>query len=93
MEALKRCGVPRSPRPYSSRFSLLHPYTAGVPHAVDLPADGSGRMLIICQPAGFDQFLAELITPSPAQLGDDSLLNELNLKYDIINLGGVPTRP
>jgi quercetin dioxygenase-like cupin family protein len=65
----------------------------GVPHAVDLPAGGIGRMLMIFQPAGFDQFLAELVTLTPAQLADEKLMVELSVKYDIINLGGVPARP
>lgn len=65
----------------------------GVPHAVDLPPGGTARMLMIFQPAGFDQFLAELVTLSEAQLADEKLMDELNLKYDIINLGGVPARP
>jgi hypothetical protein len=50
-------------------------------------------MLMIFQPAGFDQFLAELATLSEAQLADDKLMDELNVKYDIINLGGIPARP
>ena len=32
----------------------------GIAHAVALPPGGSGRMLMIFQPAGFDQYLAEL---------------------------------
>ena len=58
--------------------------------ALDLPAGGTARCLMIFQPAGFDQFLAELATLSDAQLADDRLMDELNRKYDIINLGAVP---
>ena len=64
----------------------------GVPHALDLPAGGTGRCLMIFQPAGFDQFLAELASLSATQLDDEDLLAELNRKYDIINLGDVPER-
>lgn len=43
----------------------------GVPHALDLPAGGTGRCLMIFQPAGFDQFLEELAGLSETQLADD----------------------
>jgi hypothetical protein len=45
------------------------------------------------QPAGFDQFLAELAGLSETQRADGSLMDALNNKYDIINLGDVPPRP
>jgi len=48
---------------------------------------------MIFQPAGFDQFLAELAALSEAQVADEKLMNGLNDKYDIINLGDVPPRP
>jgi quercetin dioxygenase-like cupin family protein len=64
----------------------------GVPHALDLPPGGTGRCLMIFQPAGFDQFLAELASLSAAQLGDEKLMAELNLQYDIVDLGDVPPR-
>ena len=53
---------------------------------------GTGRCLMIFQPAGFDQFLAELASLSATQLYDEDLMAELNRKYDIINLGDVPER-
>jgi hypothetical protein len=59
-------------------------------HALDLPAGGTARCLMIFQPAGFDQFLAELAGLSEQQLADDRLMDALNEKYDIINLGDVP---
>jgi quercetin dioxygenase-like cupin family protein len=61
----------------------------GVPHALDLPPGGTGRCLMIFQPAGFDQFLEELARLSVAQLADESLMAALNDKYDIVNLGNV----
>jgi mannose-6-phosphate isomerase-like protein (cupin superfamily) len=63
-----------------------------VPHALDLPANGTARMLMIFQPAGFDQFLAELSQMSDAQLADEKLMTALNERYDIVNLGPVPPR-
>ena len=48
---------------------------------------------MIFQPAGFDQFLAELAGLSDAQLADATLMAALNRKYDIVNFGDVPPRP
>jgi hypothetical protein len=59
----------------------------GVPHVLDLPRGGTGRCLMIFQPAGFDQFLAEIASLSETQLAEDKLMTALNEKYDIINLG------
>jgi quercetin dioxygenase-like cupin family protein len=64
----------------------------GIPHAVALPSGQTGRMLMIFQPAGFDQYLIELAALAPAELADERRMEELALKYDIINLGGVPPR-
>jgi hypothetical protein len=49
-------------------------------------------MLMIFQPAGFDQYLAELGRMSAADLADEQRMRDLELKYDIVNLGPVPTR-
>jgi hypothetical protein len=65
----------------------------GVPHAVELPRGRTGKMLMIYQPAGFDQYLVELAALSERQLADEKLMENLAVKYDIINLGGVPPRP
>ena len=65
----------------------------GIPHAVDLPPGRTGRMLMIYQPSGFDQYLAELKSMTDEQLADEKLMGELDVKYDIINLGGVPPQP
>jgi quercetin dioxygenase-like cupin family protein len=64
----------------------------GVAHAVDLPPDGTGRMLMICQPSGFDQYLVELSALSAEQQADEARMEALALKYDIVNLGDVPER-
>jgi hypothetical protein len=64
----------------------------GIPHAVALPGGQTGRMLMIFQPAGFDQYLVELAALSPDELADAKRMEALAVKYDIINLGGVPAR-
>ena len=65
----------------------------GVLHALDLPVGGTARCLMIFLPAGFDQFLAELAGLSKAQMADDALMDALNTKDEIINLGDAPQRP
>src|SRR5512132_866324 len=49
----------------------------------------SFRMLMIYQPSGFDQYLAELAALTPQQLEDEALTKRLDEKYDIVNLGPV----
>ena len=65
----------------------------GVPHACTM-AKGSeaGRMLMIYQPSGFDQYLAELASFKDADFADSAKMAALNEKYDIVELGGVPER-
>jgi hypothetical protein len=48
---------------------------------------------MIYQPSGFDQYLAEVKSMTDEQLADEKRMGELDVKYDIINLGSVPTRP
>jgi quercetin dioxygenase-like cupin family protein len=64
-----------------------------IPHAVDLPPGRTGRMLMIYQPSGFDQYLAELAAMTEQQLENPKVMERLDAKYDIINLGGVPAHP
>ncbi|MEM9097270.1 MAG: cupin domain-containing protein [Pseudomonadota bacterium] len=66
----------------------------GVPHACKV-AEGEteGRMLMIYQPSGFDQYLAEMAEMTDADFADEAKMATLNEKYDIIQLGGVPERP
>ena len=64
----------------------------GVPHAVDKPIGGPARMLMIIQPSSFDQYLEELSNCSEADFADNELMEELAVKYDIIDLGNVPSR-
>ncbi len=64
----------------------------GTPHALELPGEQTGKVLMIFQPAGFDQFLVELSKMTDEDFADDKRMEALNEKYDIINLGGVPPR-
>ena len=65
----------------------------GIEHAC-LLSDGctDARMLMIFQPSGFDQFLAELAEMNEADFEDDAKMKALNEKYDIVNIGPVPDR-
>jgi quercetin dioxygenase-like cupin family protein len=73
--------------------SCLH-IPAGVPHACKV-SEGSeaARMLMIFQPAGFDQFLAELDEMSESELNDPDKIEALSLRHDIINMGDMPEGP
>ncbi|PSL19743.1 cupin domain-containing protein [Shimia abyssi] len=66
----------------------------GVPHAC-MMANGCthARMLMIYQPSGFDQFLAEMAQMDEADFEDDAKMAALNEKYDIVNIGPMPDRP
>lgn len=63
----------------------------GIPHAVDRPGTNA-KMIMVIQPSGFDQYLAELGRCSEADLANELVMNALAEKYDIISLGGVPAR-
>lgn len=66
----------------------------GIDHACVISQDNtSARMLMIFQPAGFDQFLAELATMSEADFADSAKMKAVEEKYDIFNIGPVPDRP
>lgn len=66
---------------------------SGVPHEVELPPGGTGRMLMIYQPAGFDGYLAELSRMTEADFADTATMAALDAKYDIVALGSAPPRP
>jgi len=57
-----------------------------------LPEGKTGKLLMIFQPAGFDQFLKDLGALSEQELADEKRVTALSLKYDIVELGGVPPR-
>ena len=66
----------------------------GIEHACVL-AEGcsSARMLMIFQPSGFDQFLAELARMTKADYEDGAKMKALEARYDIVKIGPVPGRP
>jgi quercetin dioxygenase-like cupin family protein len=64
----------------------------GISHAVTLPAGQIGKMLMIFQPSGFDQYLEELAAMTQDDLVDAARMRDLELKHDIVNLGPVPAR-
>ncbi len=64
----------------------------GTPHAVVLQDGQTGKMLMIFQPSGFDQYLAELARMTEADFADEKRMEALSEKYDLINLGDVPAR-
>ncbi len=64
----------------------------GTPHAVVLPDGQTGKMLMVFQPSGFDQYLAELARMTEEDFADEKRMEALSEKYDLISLGGVPSR-
>ena len=65
----------------------------GVPHACELQKGTTdARMLMIFQPSGFDQYLEELSKLTDVDFANETTMTDLNEKYDIINLGDVPSR-
>ena len=65
----------------------------GVPHACKVANSKPARMLMIFQPSGFDEFLAELGKMKPEDFEDQGKMDALNKKYDIIPMGPVPGHP
>ena len=66
----------------------------GIAHACEMAnACKAARMLMIFQPSGFDQFLAEMATMAEAEFEDEAKMKALTDKYDIINIGPMPERP
>ena len=49
----------------------------------EVTCTGGARLVTIFTPGGFDRYLAELATLSPAQLDDGDVLRELGERYDI----------
>ena len=47
---------------------------------------------MIFQPSGFDQYLEELSKLTDVDFANETTMTDLNEKYDIINLGDVPSR-
>lgn len=64
-----------------------------VEHACRVADGKPAKMLMIFQPAGFDGFLEELSAMTDTDFADETKMNALNTKYDIIPLGPVPPHP
>ena len=64
----------------------------GIPHALSLADEQTAKLLMIFQPSGFDQYLAELAGLNEDDSADEMRARERDLRYDIVNLGGVPVR-
>ena len=65
----------------------------GVPHACKVAGGEPAKMLMIYQPSGFDGFLAEMSNFSDTDFADQSKMDALNAKYDIVPMGPVPEHP
>ena len=65
----------------------------GVPHACRTAGGKPAKMLMIYQPSGFDEFLAEMGRMSAADFEDAEKMAALNKKYDIVPIGPVPPHP
>jgi len=65
----------------------------GVPHACRVANGAPAKMLMIYQPAGFDEFLAEMAKMTDTDFANEAKMSALNAKYDIIPLGPVPEHP
>lgn len=65
----------------------------GVEHACIVSPDfTSAKMLMIYQPSGFDEFLAQLAQLDEADFEDKAKMKALEEAYDIVNIGPVPDR-
>ena len=65
----------------------------GIEHACEMSRGVTdARMLMIYQPSGFDEYLAELGKMTDADFEDTAKMAALNDKYDIVNIGPVPDR-
>ncbi|MEO1732134.1 MAG: cupin domain-containing protein [Pseudomonadota bacterium] len=62
----------------------------GVPHACKVADDAPAKMLMIYQPSGFDEFLAEMAQMTAEDFADNAKMSALNEKYDIVPMGPVP---
>ena len=60
-----------------------------IPHGFKVLGDTAARMLLLCTPGGFDQFVVELSEPAPAP-PDMAKLMTVAAKYSIDILGPLP---
>jgi quercetin dioxygenase-like cupin family protein len=60
-----------------------------IPHGFKVLGDAPARMLLLCAPGGFAQFVVEMSEPTPAP-PDMAKLMMLAAKYDVEILGPLP---
>jgi len=60
-----------------------------IPHGFKVLGDVSARMLLLCTPGGFEQFVVEMSAPTPAP-PDMAKLEALAAKYSIDLIGPLP---
>ena len=60
-----------------------------IPHGFKVVSDGPARMLLLCMPGGFEQFIVELSEPAPAP-PDMARLVAVAAKYNIEIHGPLP---
>lgn len=77
----------------ATKGACLH-VPADVEHACTL-SEGftASKMLMIFQPSGFDQYLAEIAAFSDDDFADEALMKKTFEKHDLIQLGPMPDRP
>jgi hypothetical protein len=63
-----------------------------VPHGFKVVGDAAARMLLLCCPGGFAQFVAEMSEPAPAP-PDMAKLMTLAAKYKVEIHGPLPEQP
>jgi quercetin dioxygenase-like cupin family protein len=63
-----------------------------IPHGFKVLGDAAARMLLLCAPAGFEQFVFELSEPAPAP-PDMAKLAAVAARFSIDILGPLPEQP
>jgi ketosteroid isomerase-like protein len=63
-----------------------------IPHGFKVLGDAPARMLLLCTPGGFDQFVVEMSEPTPAP-PDMAKLMAVAAKYRVDILGPLPEQP
>jgi hypothetical protein len=66
--------------------------TAQIPHGFKVIGDSAARMLLLCTPGGFEQFVVEMSVPTPAP-PDMAKLVAVAAKYQIEIQGPLPEQP
>ena len=64
----------------------------GIPHGFMVIGDAPARMLLLCSPGGFEQFIVDLSEPAPAP-PDMARLSAVAATYQIALHGPLPPMP